>query len=295
MLALSVLALAAAASAVPYMGAPMMPGYMLGGKLPYYGKHMMPDMSLTQDEKDADLILNCNEQFFDLNSPPNLISAIAVNIEQEEPDMDFKKGYGYGYGMPGLGMMKGYGYGPAYGMAGMAKMGYGGMGVGHSEKKTLSASIEVQTNGASGTGFIVFTERARPGEGCTAATVGDVLVAEDKKSKMPSYGYGMFPKFGYGYGSPMMGAMGAMGGYGGHHGHHFDDDAGIVAEVQITSGQKTTVNVDNLDFKNIKDLAGRGVAICSEVTYDSMGIPTCVEPYYSCCALKWDNKNAILA
>jgi len=212
MLALSVLALAAAASAVPYMGAPMMPGYMLGGKLPYYGKHMMPDMSLTQDEKDADLILNCNEQFFDLNSPPNLISA----------------------------------------------------------------SIEVQTNGASG-------------------TVGDVLVAEDKKSKMPSYGYGMFPKFGYGYGSPMMGAMGAMGGYGGHHGHHFDDDAGIVAEVQITSGQKTTVNVDNLDFKNIKDLAGRGVAICSEVTYDSMGIPTCVEPYYSCCALKWDNKNAILA
>jgi len=292
MLALSVLALAAVTSAVPYMGGPLMPGYMLGGKL-MYGKHMMHDMTLTQDEKDADLILNCNEQFFDLNSPPNLISAIAVNIEQEDEEMDFKKGM-YGYGMPGLGMMKGYGYGPAYGMAGMAKMGYGGIGHGQPQKKTLSASIEVQTNGASGTGFIVFTERARPGEGCTADTVGDVLVAENKKSKMPSYGYGLMPKMGlYGYGSPMMGAMGGMYGHG--HGHHFDDDAGIVAEVQITSGQKTTVNVDNLDFKNIKDLAGRGVAICSEVTYDSFGVPTCVEPYYSCCALKWDNKNAILA
>merc|ERR1711879_766696 len=74
-----------------------------------------------------------------------------------------------------------------------------------------------------------------------------------------------------------------------------DDDAGIVAEVQLTSGQKTTVNIDNLEFKDLKDLAGRGVAICSEVTYDSAGFPSCKEPYYSCCSLKWDNKEAALA
>merc|ERR1711879_501678 len=179
--------------------------------------------------------------------------------------------------------MKGYGYGPAYGM--MGKMGFGGMG---QQKKVLKASFEVLTNGAAGTGFIVFTERSRPGEGCSAATSGDVLLAENKQqSKMP-YGYGMMPKMGlYGYGAPM------MFGHGGHH--MVDDDAGIVAEVQLTSGQKTTVNIDNLEFKDLKDLAGRGVAICSEVTYDSAGFPSCKEPYYSCCSLKWDNKEAALA
>lgn len=313
MFTLSVLALVlACAYAVPFGFGGMNPmvGYGGYGMKPMMGVQMGPHShGHGYDDHDDDLLLNCQATFTDNSVPPNLVSAIAVNIEQEHHDDGYGGMGGMGHGMGhGMGMMGGYGgYGYGGMLGGYGKPGYGGM-MGHQEEQgSLSARIEVTTTTAAGTGFIVFTERARPGEGCTQDAFGDVLVNKMRDNhQMGQFGPGMgLGKMAYGMGGYGMGMYGAGHGMGygmgmghgsmyGHHGQDGDDDAGIVAEISITPGAITTAVIDNLDFHDLSDLAGRGVVICSEVTYDWEWNPTCEEPYFSCCALKYDDAIATL-
>merc|ERR1719361_1598928 len=103
-------------------------------------------------------------------------------------------------------------------------------------------------------------------------------------------GYGMGAGLGY-HGMRGMGGMG-MGGMGMGHPQEVEreDHPGVVAEISVTPGALTTAVVDNLDFDDLNDLAGRGVVICTDVTYDFDWEATCDEPYFSCCSLSYDNK-----
>ena len=102
----------------------------------------------------------------------------------------------------------------------------------------------------------------------------------------------------YGPHGQMMGPAAAGNGYGqmgqSQQQQNAEEDQGVVAEVNVIAGALTTAVVDNLDFDDLDDLAGRGVAVCSELSYDWDWTPTCEEPYYSCCSLAYDNQNSSL-
>jgi len=197
-------------------------------------------------------------------------------------------------GYIGLGYAPVYGYGYGYGYGGY---GYGGLGgYGKKNKEQLKATIEIFSRSAGGKGFVVFTERANPSGGCTADNFGAVLTESmGGHTSIGGLSTGLGLYTGYGYGYPLMGSygyglgMGHSHGLFGGHGHDKEEGAGIAAEINIIPATLTTASVDRLEFHELADLAGRGVAVCSEVTYDWQWQPTCVEPYFSCCALKYDN------
>jgi len=238
--------------------------------------------------EDSDLLLNCAATF--TNDDGTINNELAVTIESVASKSHSSGTTGY----IGLGYAPVYGYGYGYGYGGY---GYGGLG-GHGQKnkEQLKATIEIFSRNAGGKGFVVFTERANPSGGCTADNFGAVLTESmGGHTSMGGLSTGLGLYTGYGYGYPLMGSygyglgMGHSHGLFGGHGHDKEEGAGIAAEINIIPATLTTASVDRLEFHELADLAGRGVAVCSEVTYDWQWQPTCVEPYFSCCALKYDN------
>ena len=46
-----------------------------------------------------------------------------------------------------------------------------------------------------------------------------------------------------------------------------DEDAGVIARIPLTKGSVSTLSVDALPFKSLKDLAGRGLVVCHTHTH----------------------------
>ena len=46
-----------------------------------------------------------------------------------------------------------------------------------------------------------------------------------------------------------------------------DEDAGVIARIPLTKGSLSTLSVDALPFKSLKDLAGRGLVVCHTHTH----------------------------
>jgi len=240
-------------------GVGVMPSYglgvgvnpMLGGVGLGHGHHKQPEPS----------VLTCRAMFTDAQG--NVANTIAVTVEEQG-----------GSSLDRFNSMMGLG---VYGHPGFA-LGAGGL---HGQRG-LKATVELVSNVRGGKGFVVFTERARPTDGCKAENFGDVLARASKGGLGGVYGAG----FGGVYGGFGMG-MGMM-----HPGllHGQQQERGVVAEISVTPGATTTAVIDNLEFDKLSDLAGRGVVVCSEVEFDFEMKAICKEPFYSCCSLAYDNK-----
>jgi len=288
------LALLAGSGRALYGGGMLMGGYGMPGLMGKMG--MMGGHGHDSHSEDDNLLLNCAATF--TNDDGTVNNELAVTIES----VPSRSHSGMGtVGMLGLGYASPY-YGYGYGGYGYGGYGFGGK---KQSKDQLKATIEIFTRSTGGKGFVVFTERANPSGGCTADNFGAVLTESmGGHTSMGGLSTGLGLYTGYGYGYPYMGTLGyglglghGMGSlYGhGHHGHDDKEGAGIAAEISIQPGILTTASVDNLEFNDLADLAGRGVVVCSEVTYDWQWQPTCVEPYFSCCALKYDNAVSALS
>merc|ERR1719158_951276 len=267
-------------------------GHMGMGMPGMMGHHGMGAM---QEDPDRGLLLNCIASFEDGNG--NVANTLAVNIQKPSSSSSMRGHHG---------MMGGFGFGG---------LGHYGHMLGQ-EKHGLRASVELVSNTAGGTGYVVFTTRARPIDGCTAENFGDVLLDHEEHGHGKKVYGGIDPLLALGVVDPFFGAggFGLGGGYGlglglgfglpvggllgghHHHGHHGSEDqestVGIVAEIDIVPGAMTTAVIDDIGFHDLEDLAGRGVVICTEVKYDWDWHPTCEEPYFSCCSLKYDDTEA---
>ncbi|XP_035826085.1 keratin, type II cytoskeletal 3-like [Aplysia californica] len=102
-----------------------------------------------------------------------------------------------------------------------------------------------------------------------------------------------FPAFGSG------GIHGGLGGHGGHEGKgpHGDSVPGVIAEVNVSPGTASEINIDNLSgYSSLKDLAGLGVVVCPSDSVDSdYGSAKCEGGILSCCALHYDTEDQSLS
>ncbi|GFR72698.1 hypothetical protein ElyMa_002119800 [Elysia marginata] len=241
-----------------------------------------------------------------------------ANLSNLNKDNDNRLlGFG-GFGQAGFGGPVSGVYGSPYHSAGFPA------GRQSSRGSKLSARIQFFSTTKAGKAFVVFTERARVEDGCSVENFGDILTRE-KLEREENRGLGrplgMQGGFGYrpGYGN-RLGYSGQLGygsgfGYGGYGGSFgsmygmglgvgagfgmgsmglFADDSpltedGVVTELDITAGALTSAVVDDVGFDDLSELAGRGLLICSDIEYDWDWNARCIEPTFSCCALKYDN------
>jgi len=290
----------------------------------------MPETQQATDTSEEPQILTCLSTFTDNNG--HVANRLSVTIETRASSsldqFNSVMGMGMGGSIMGASPMGGYGGFGGFGGSG----GFGGfpdMDDFYDDGKSgLKAKIEFVSHVAGGKGYVVFTERARVMDGCTSENFGDVLIKEEENnglrrplpgmsSMAAAVGYanrpmmtGMVGAYGampYGMGFGMKGPVGHMGLMGhmglGHMGQmgpfmgQMEEDEkqdGVVAEISVVPGALTTAVVDELDFDELSELAGRGVMICSELSHDFDGRAICTEEFFSCCALAYDDKSTSL-
>jgi len=235
---------------IPHYGA----SYKHGGGSMYHG-----DMA----EPTAELLTGRERMTDDMTGA--VLFGLAVTIQ----DFDTRSGHRGGY--PGY---------PGFGFGGLAGLGYGhGAGYGDDEEGELEAIIELKVAimFPSVDYLIVFTEAA-PTSSDSDCPEGPILTRPLRDESEGDHGYGAFGGlYGGGYGGGYghgYGMLGPMGGYGYGYGHDADMNTGVIAEVTVEGGYNTFQIQGLGPFKNRKDLAGRGIALCRRVEMRS-GYPYC--------------------
>ncbi|GFN97344.1 hypothetical protein PoB_002385000 [Plakobranchus ocellatus] len=295
------------------MGMGMGLGMGLGVMGPHYSSFFFDDDDDDDDYDDDNdygtLRLTCNHNVTNrLDVVTDHMTATFKEVVHE--DYDFDNGYnGYGYGY-------GSGYGSGYGR-GYGHGGYYGNGYGYPRKKRsyhIKAEIQIKTS-HRGHGSLVLTRMARVENGCSTDTLGAILSTfedddfdddffdDDDDDDFNGFnGFGGIGGFGgLGYG----GLGGLSGGFGfGHHGHHhyYDDDDdddddrdnyGVLKNDIFLNKNTQTIYIDELKgFTRLRQLAGRGLAICADASFDFDWHSSCAGPYYGCCTLKYDDDDA---
>jgi len=249
---------------------------------------MHPALHMEEDHLEPKY-LTCLVRFRDPAAPNNILNAIAVNIMERPRDRD---AHAHSHQGSWMGMM-----GPL-------------MGQQQQDDSGLEAYVQMFST-TGGPVSIAFTDAARPEEGC-AAKYGNPMMMK-YGNPMMKYGNPMMK-----YGNPMMmnkmagpynpmmmrnPAMGHM--MGGHHPMmhmmDMDDDhhkpEGVFAETDLAPNMKATINIDRLEgFKDLSDLAGRGVIVCPTSMVDHQDDDAiCDGGILACCSLHYDENKQMLS
>ncbi|XP_070194046.1 uncharacterized protein [Littorina saxatilis] len=159
---------------------------------------------------------------------------------------------------------------------------------GNVQNQKLEANIEF-IDPVGGSFVLVFTESAPQSE-LSPCPAGPVLTGPPIQNQQ---GQGMGAG-GYGYG----GSMGMLGGHGMNMGIGMSmgmgmhmgmggnqPDFGIISEINAQPGPNTFQITGLGKFNDLNQLAGRGVALCTDVEIAFDGRPRCVEPVIMCAKL----------
>ncbi|KAH9499902.1 hypothetical protein Btru_076875 [Bulinus truncatus] len=191
---------------------------------------------------------------------------------------------------------------PAYGLGGYGS-GYGGLGGGYGGGLGGFGGLGGYGSNMGGYGNGGY---GNPGFGSGGYGMGGLGGGYGLGSGQPYGMGGAGPAVGagqpYGMGGPgPMGGAGMLGGagYPGFGGGiiYTDRTPGIVANVRLTPGTASEINIDTLaGFSNLKELAGRGVVVCPDAAVENKyGDAKCESGILSCCALHYDNGEQTLS
>ncbi|KAL8561745.1 hypothetical protein ACOMHN_026028 [Nucella lapillus] len=225
-----------------------------------------------------------------LDQQGNVVSGMAVTIK---PSTNVASNTGNGVGL-GFGALWGVGKGTGlFGGVFFGGLNQGFMGGGGplgQPPQELEAFIEVlvPANTPMAKALIVFTEAAPTKSGDCPA--GPVLTRPVNSNNNPN-GLGIFGGFG-GLGG-YAGASSMLGGYGPHvgggsalgFGGSSRPDFGVIGEINIQPGINTFTVQSLGSFTDIRQLAGRGVSLCSNVQIGPDSRPRCTGQIFYCALL----------
>jgi len=191
---------------------------------------------------------------------------------------DYNPGYGDqgGYGSPnpygpgGFGGPGGYGGGP----------GFGGPGFGGPGGSALSLDITVKSYGVSGPAQVVFTTQGATSTGCYAENLGRIYAGPGGQQALNPYA-----NFLIGFGPPGPVGYGAPGGYG------KPAQPGVVTSINLYPDRPSNAHVDHLPIEHLEELAGRGLAVVTSVSFDGYGQTVMDGKIIACCSLNYDNRH----
>lgn len=195
--------------------------------------------------------------------------------------------YSQGYGTPSDSYSSGaasgsYGaasgsYSAASGSYGAASgPAYGGGSYGGGNHASLSLDVTVKANGVSGPAQVVFTTQGAVSTGCYADNLGRIYNPGQKQASNP------YANFLIGFGPP-----GPVG-YGAPQGQ--SQYPGVVTSITLYPDRPSNAHADSLSIEDLNDLAGRGLAVVSSVSYDGYGQTVMDGKIIACCSLSYDNR-----
>lgn len=264
----------------PYGGMP----FLAGPKAAFYGGKV-PPVFMPVSKKEPAYLTCKNSALPSGQSTPSVVVATVGDYSQEYGAAGGYPSYGPASGaygpMPGsYGPMAGsYGpmpgaYGPAAGVFGAG--GYKGQGYGGGDRTPLSLDITVKAYGVSGAAHVVFTTQAAVATGCYAENLGRIYSPGQQPVKNPYANFliGFGPPGPVGYGTPQ-----GQGQY-----------PGVVTSITLYPDRPSNAHVDSLPVDDLDDLAGRGIAVVSSVSYDGYGQTVMDGKIIACCSLSYDNR-----
>ncbi|KAL8561744.1 hypothetical protein ACOMHN_026027 [Nucella lapillus] len=229
----------------------------------------------------------------------SLVEGLAVTIKPVDNSINMgnmmgqNNNMGMGYGSPlGLGtggLLGGFGGAGMYGgLLGSGAFGHGlgGNPFNSQPQQQLEAMIEVvkPANFVPTKALIVFTEPA-VSSASALCPMGPVLTEPLTSNTHDGLGGALGGHGGLGF----AGAGSMLGGYGSPFGAgpmaNSGPDFGVVAEVNLQPGLNTFTIQGLGDFYHIKQLAGHGLSLCTNVQIGVTGKPGCVDAISGCVKL----------